>query len=157
MDTCILQLDSRLFRLVYFQVRATGDLDSIEVGSERVDIGDSIETTGAISRTAWIQGLAVAAGLIERARERLPRAHVVVVVSDAVVNARNAEGFFEALRRRSGVGAEMLLPSEILGLLTARNTADEPVSSTKSPDPSRASNPMRSRTRSSLPCPSSRP
>jgi hypothetical protein len=157
MDTCILQLDSKLFRLAYFHVRRTGDLDSIEIGSERVDIAESIENSGSIHRRAWIQGLAVAARLVDAARERFPRAHIVIVVSETVGSAHNAEGFFEALRRRTGVAGEMLLPSEILALLTAPSAVTGSVSSTKSPDPSRASSPTKSRTRSSLPFPSSRP
>jgi hypothetical protein len=76
------------------------------------------------------------------------------VTSETITGARNAEGFFEALRRHTGVAREMLLPAEILGLLTGSRAAREDLSSTRSRDPSRAQDPMISRTRSSLPCPS---
>jgi hypothetical protein len=154
METCILQLDDRLFRLVYFRVRTTGDVESVELDHESVELGDSIEGTGAIGRRAWIQGLAVASKLVAAAREQVPRAHILAIVSETVGSAENAEGFFEALRRSTGVTAETRLPSEILQLIAGRPSVDEGVSSTRSRDPFRAQGPTRSRTRSSLPSPS---
>jgi len=118
MDTVILQLDSRVFRLVSFRVQPTGDLESIELGSERVDLGDGIRDSGFIGRRAWIHALAAASSLVETARQRAPRAHVVVLASETVASAENSEGFFEALRRGTGVAPEVLLPPEIVTLIT---------------------------------------
>jgi hypothetical protein len=158
MDTCILQLDCRIFRLVHFRVGPAGDIESVELGRERVEIGDCIRETGSIGRRAWIHGVAVVGDLVNLARSRLPHAHLVVVTSETVSGALNAEGFFEALRRHTGVESQRLLPSDVLALVTRSSvwgSEDETASSTtRSPDPFRASGPRISRTKSSLPCPS---
>jgi hypothetical protein len=157
MDTCILQLDCRIFRLVHFRVGPAGDIESVELGRERVEIGDCIRETGAIGRRAWLQGVTAAGGLVDRARSLLPHAHLVVMTSETVTSALNAEGFFDALRQLTGIAKERFLPTEILALVTgsASPTGDEDdVRSMKSRDPSRARDPRRSRTKSSIPYPS---
>ncbi|HVU00111.1 MAG TPA: hypothetical protein VHE30_00110 [Polyangiaceae bacterium] len=124
MDTTILQLDSRVFRLVYFRVKETGDLESVELGTSAVHLGDSIRETGYIGRRAWIEALAIASELVDAARERIPNAHLVVLASETVASAENAEGFFTALRRRTGVAPEVLLPAEVVSLITRPNAPE---------------------------------
>ncbi len=113
-----MQLDSRVFRLVYFRVKDTGDLESVELGNAGVHLGDSIRDTGFIGRRAWIEALAIASELVDAAHDRVPGAHLVVLASETVASAENAEGFFTALRRHTGVAPEVLLPSEVVDLIT---------------------------------------
>lgn len=113
MDACVLQLGASVFRVVEYRVSSRGDVEPRDLGNERVALGESIEKTGRIGGLALMGALAAACRLVARARTAGKNLHVVVVASETVARAGNADRFFAALEEHTGVSPRVVLPPEI--------------------------------------------
>jgi exopolyphosphatase/pppGpp-phosphohydrolase len=110
MDACVLQLGASVFRVVEYRVSERGDVEPVHLGNEPVALGESIEKTGRIGGGALVAALGAAARLVARARTAGKNLHVVVVASETIALARNADRFFAALKRRIGAAPRMVVP-----------------------------------------------
>lgn len=115
MDACVLQLGATVFRVVEYRVSELGDVQPVHLGNERVALGESIEKTGRIGGRSLLGALAAASRLVARARAAGKDLHVVVVASETLTLARNADRFFAALKRHVGVAPRIVVPPNVLG------------------------------------------
>jgi hypothetical protein len=114
MDACVLQLDASFFRIALFRVTKDGAVESVPLGGEPVTLGESISRSGSIGRRARLSALAAATRLVALARKARRNAHVVVIASEALALARNAEAFFDAMKRRIGATPRFSIPSGVV-------------------------------------------
>lgn len=108
MDTYILELGTREFRLRRARLASSGRIETVGIESERVALDESIDRTGTISQSASTEALAAVLRLLDVARLCCRGAEVYAIAPHALGGARNAESVLDTLARRARISITFL-------------------------------------------------
>jgi exopolyphosphatase / guanosine-5'-triphosphate,3'-diphosphate pyrophosphatase len=112
MDTCILELGVRTLRLLGSRAAERGPVEVVDIHSERVRLGESIDRTGTVTASVSSDLLAAVSRLLEVAHSRCPGVSLHAIAPHALGGSENARSVLAAIGRRTGVAVTLLSPRD---------------------------------------------